>query len=111
MRDVVELKLNPCVGENTDKDSYFFAIGLQAKRLKLIIDRLFSRKSRQRDWLFHELHERQKRGLRLSPFLRAFEGNTVFAGPSNARDLSVNRGLKQQHGDKTKNKGNGWPNQ
>lgn len=111
VRDVVELKLNPCAGKNADKHNYFFDIGLQAKRLKLIIYRLFSRKRRRRDWLFHELYERQKRGLRLSTFLRSFEGNAVFTGLGNTGDLSVNRGLEQQHGGKTKNESNGGPNE
>ncbi len=111
VRDVVEFKLNSCNGESTNKNRYFFALSSQAKRLNLFINKLFSSKRSRRDWVFHDLYERQRRGVGISTSLRALERNAVFRSPTNTSDLFINRGLKQQHGDKTKNECYGRPNQ
>ena len=108
---VVELKFNASDGKNTNKRSYLFAIRRQANRVYLFINKLFPFQGSGRHGVFHDLYERQRRGLELGPFLRALEGNAIFGSPSNTIDLFNNRWLEQQHGNKAKNEGNGWPNQ
>jgi hypothetical protein len=61
--------------------------------------------------VFHYFYERQERGLLLSPFLRAFESNTVFSSLGNASDFSFERGLEQEHCKNSEYKNNGGPNE
>lgn len=111
VRNAVEVKLNPRGCEDASKNGYFFAIRFKPDFLKLLFNRLFSFKRGRRDWLFHNLYERQKRGLLLSPLLRSFERNPVLTGLGNARDFSFNGRLEQEKGDKPKDEGYSGPNE
>ena len=111
VRNVVELHLNASVGEHSGKNGNFFSFVLQAKRLKLLLYGFFSIKGRRRNRRLDYFYERQQRGLRLSPFLRAFEGKTVLPGASDTSNLLVDGGTEQKKSDKPKNKSYGRPNE
>lgn len=109
--NVVELKFNPRSSESARKYGNFFSIRSQAQRLNLLLYRLLTFKRRRRDRIFHDLYERQKRGLLLSPFLRALEAHAIFPGARNLSDLSFDGGTKQEKGNKPKDESYGRPNE
>ena len=108
--NIVEFNLNSCYGKNTDEGGYFFFFCCQAKRIKLFFNKMFFFNRRIGYRVFHDLYERQRCGLHLSPILRSFEGNAVFGGVSNSGDLLVDGGSKQEQRDKPKNKCHSGPN-
>lgn len=109
--NAVEFKFNTCCGKCAKQNGGFFYIRFQARRLNYFFNCLFSLKHSSRYWVFHYLYERQRRGLYLSPILRAFEGNTILTCPGNASDFSINGRLEQEKGDKPKDEGYGGPNE
>lgn len=102
VRNAIEFKLNSSCGKCAHKNRYSFFVCLQARRLYYLFNYLLTFKHSRRDRVFHYLYQRQRRGLRLSAFLCAFEGNTVFTRTCDARNLSVNCGLEQKKRDKPK---------